>query len=271
MLRLGVLAAIVAVVVFAAKHQFHLDGERLLATIRNVLPQTPSPSRRRAALPQPAEVPSSPDPAAPPTMTAGISAPAAVAPQPAFAPQRDAPPRARSALVPASYGVYAVADGKLFELESLTGRVPDQRVFMSAIITKPSQAILPDGHVTFVVYRRDVMSSAPDRFAVRVIAQVARALVFSKTGQPHTVKVDDAWAIRNVAFDYSVAPSPDSPEMIVIKPEKDGFVLQPGRYGLIVKGLVYDFTIQGKVTQTSHCLERTEAANGTFYSECRSL
>ena len=111
---------------------------------------------------------------------------------------------------------------------------------MSAVTSKPSHTLLPSGEVTFIVYRRDVASSAPDRVTVRVIAKVARDLNF-KAGQATTVKVDDAWAIRNVAFDYAVAPSPDSPEMILIKPADQGFTLSPGRYGLVIKGLAYDF------------------------------
>jgi hypothetical protein len=45
----------------------------------------------------------------------------------------------------------------------------------------------------------------------------------------------------------------------------------PGRYALVVKGQAYDFTVAGEITETAQCLERTEAANGTFYSECRTL
>jgi hypothetical protein len=188
---------------------------------------------------------------------------AAVAPVPG--------PVAHSGPLPAVYGIYAVSDGKLFELEPLTGRVLDPRIFMSAVITKPSQTLLPDGRVTFIIYRREIATSAPDHVTVRVIAKVARDLTFSKSGRPTTVKVDDAWAIRNVSFDYQVAPSPDSREMIIIKPENDGFTLPPGRYGLVINGLAYDFTVDGRVIEPAQCLERTEAANGSFYSECRTL
>jgi hypothetical protein len=180
-------------------------------------------------------------------------------------------PAAHTGPVPAVYGIYAVSDGKLFELEPLMGRVPDQRIFMSAVITKPSQTVVPDGRVTFIVFRRDIASSAPDRVTVRVIAKVARDLTFSNAGRPTNVKVDDTWAIRNVSFDYQVAPSPDSREMIVIKPENHAFMLPPGRYGLVINGLAYDFSVDGRVTEPAQCLERTEAANGTFYAECRKL
>jgi hypothetical protein len=138
------------------------------------------------------------------------------------------------------------------------------------VINKPSQTHLPDGQVKFIVYRREIASSAPDHVAVRVIAKVARDLKF-KAGHATTEKVDDAWAIRNVSIDYRVAPSPNSPEMIVIAPENHDFALSPGRYGLVFQGMAYDFTVDGRVTESAQCLERTEAANGTFYAECRSL
>jgi hypothetical protein len=34
--------------------------------------------------------------------------------------------------------------------------------------------VLPDGQIVFIVYRRDVSSSAPERVTVRVIAKIMR-------------------------------------------------------------------------------------------------
>jgi hypothetical protein len=194
--------------------------------------------------------------------------------RPAIAPipEQSIPPRpALSGPLPKVYGVYALSGGQLHELDPLSGRAPDLRVFMSAVIKTPSHTVLPDGDVSFIVYRRDIASSAPDRVMVRVIAKIARALAFTKGGQPTTVRVDEEWAIRNVTFDYRVAPSSDSPEMILIKPDADAPLLAPGRYALVMKGQMFDFTVGGQITQTAHCLERTEAANGSFYSECRQV
>jgi len=53
-----------------------------------------------------------------------------------------------------------------------------------------------------------------------------------------------------------------------IRPESSDFVLAPGRYAMVIKDLAYDFTVAGESTDPAHCLERTEAANGNFYSEC---
>jgi hypothetical protein len=38
---------------------------------------------------------------------------------------------------------------------------------------------------------------------------------------------------------------------------------------VVLKGQAYGFTVAGRITDPVQCLERTEAANGAFYSECR--
>jgi hypothetical protein len=45
-------------------------------------------------------------------------------------------------------------------------------------------------------------------------------------------------------------------------------VLPAGRYVLVLKNIGYDFTVAGNITDPAQCLERTEAANGVFYSDC---
>ena len=171
--------------------------------------------------------------------------------------------------LPNAYGVYAVNDGQLHELEPLAGRVPDQRVFMSTPIRTASRTTLPDGRVAFIVYRRDVASSAPDRVAVRVIAKVMRAMTFDTTGQAKTTDVEDSWTIRNLSYEFRVAPLSEGSEMLVLRPENPDFLFPAGRYGLVIKGQAYDFTVAGPITEAAQCLENVKAANGTFYSECR--
>ena len=200
-----------------------------------------------------------------PELPIEIVRPPLPAPPPAPAEQD----RARGFPLPSLYGVYAVNDGKLYELDALPGRMPDQRIFMSALITKPSHTIIPDGHVSFVAFRRDLATSAPDRVSVRVIAKVMRALTINAGGKAQLASVDDAWAIRNVAYDFRVAPLPENPEMIVLRPERSDFVLSAGRYAMVLNGVSYDFTVAGDITDAVQCLERTVASNGTFYVECR--
>jgi hypothetical protein len=170
--------------------------------------------------------------------------------------------------VPAAYGVYALDNGTLIELDSLSEHVPDRRIAISTPINKPSHTILRDSHIKFVVFRRDLAALAPERVDVRVVAKVMRALTFNANGKPGFAKVDDAWNIRNVFHEFRVQPIPGNPEMLLMQPEKADFELPPGRYVLVLRNQGYDFTIPGETKDPVHCLERTEAANGIFYSDC---
>ena len=171
--------------------------------------------------------------------------------------------------LPSVYGVYAVSDGQLHELEPLVGRVPDQRVFMSTPVKSPSRTVLPDGRTVFIIYRRDAANGAPERVSVRVIAKVLRAMTFNTARQASTTNVQDTWTIRNISYDFRVAPLGEGSEMLMIRPESEDFVFPAGRYGLVIKGQAYDFTIAGPITEPAQCLEGIKAENGTFYSECR--
>jgi hypothetical protein len=171
--------------------------------------------------------------------------------------------------LPTVYGVYASNNGQLQELDPLPGRVPDPRVLISSAITTPGHTVFPDGKIVFVVFRRDLSTSPPDRVAIRVIAKIAREMKFSKTGQPITTALDDLWVIRSKSYEFRVAPLSENPDMLVIQPENSDFVFPAGRHGLVLKGQAYDFSVAGPVMDPSYCLERLEGANGIFYSECR--
>ena len=139
---------------------------------------------------------------------------------------------------------------------------------MSTPISQPSSTTLPDGKPKFVVFRRDLAGSAPDRMDVRVVARVMRVLTFNAKGKASFAPVSDAWNIRNLSYPFKVRPIAGNPEMLLVQAEKADFALPPGRYVLVLKNQGYDFTIAGKVTDPSQCLERTDAANGEFYSDC---
>jgi hypothetical protein len=171
--------------------------------------------------------------------------------------------------LPTDYGVYALNNDKLSELYLLPEQVPDKRIAMSTPISQPSRTTLPDGKPKFVVFRRDLAGSAPDRIEVRVVAQVVRALTFDGKGKASFVPVSDAWNIRNLSYEFRVRPLPANPEMLMVQAEKSDFTLPAGRYVLALKNQGYDFTVAGKVTDPSQCLERTDAANGAFYSDCQ--
>lgn len=170
--------------------------------------------------------------------------------------------------LPSIYGVYAESTGKLYALEPLAMRVPDPRVAISAMISSPSQVVIPSGKIGFVVYRRDLASSAPDSAAVRIVARVMRELRFSDAGPPKTINVKGEWAIRSKSFQFGVAPLANSQEMIMLRPSDPQLVLPAGRYALVIKGQGYDFSVAGPLTDPAQCLERTNALGGMVYSEC---
>ena len=170
-------------------------------------------------------------------------------------------------LLPSHFGAFAIADGKLVELRLLRGAVPDPRVAISAAIRDESETILPDGTSKFIVYRRDLPGSMPTRAEVRVVAKVRQYQVDSAKDEPTTTQ-DDHWVIRNISFPYRIAPIQDAPDMYEIESEAPDLALAPGRYALVWKGIGYDFVVAG-VASPRHCLERTAAVNGVFYSECR--
>jgi hypothetical protein len=172
--------------------------------------------------------------------------------------------------MPSAYGIYALSNGQLTELDLLPIKVPDQRIAISSPISTPSRAHLPIGQLQFVVFRRDLASDAPDRVAVRVVAQVKRALTFDSAGKATVTKIDDSWVVRGNSYQMRVAPVPDNPEMILIRPEHAEFIFPAGRYALVLKNVAYDFTLDGPISDTAHCLERTDALNSPIYTECRN-
>jgi hypothetical protein len=179
-------------------------------------------------------------------------------------------PQMADVAIPNSYGVYAVNHGKLVDLQLLPIKVPDQRVSISAIISTPPGVTLPDGQLQFVAFRRDLAVSAPDQAAVRIVARVKRVLSFDAAGKAKTSNVDGSWAVRGNAYDMKVGPVNGNPEMIVMRPENPKFSFPAGRYALMLKGLAYDFSVDGPVTDAAQCLERTDALNAPVYSECRN-
>jgi hypothetical protein len=173
--------------------------------------------------------------------------------------------------LPTSHGVYAVDHGKLINLDTLPIGVPNSNVTVSATIPTPSQTTVPDGHVQFVVFLRDLGTDVPDRASVRVIARVMHALIFDHGGPAKTVHVKGKWAIRNNAYKMKVTPVDGNPGMIVIRSQNSDFSFPPGRYALVVNGTGYDFAVAGRITDVAQCLERTDAVGAPIYTPCRAL
>jgi hypothetical protein len=171
--------------------------------------------------------------------------------------------------VPSVYGVYAVHDNKLIELQEMAEHVPDKRIAISTPIGSPPRTTIPDGRISFVVFRRDMATFAASTADVRVIAKVARVTAFDSNGKPMTAPLEGVWSMRSVAFQFRAAPMPDKPEIFILKSDNDDFVLPAGRYALALNGQGFDFAIAGPLTDKNQCLERTDAANGSFYAQCK--
>ncbi|MCK1362244.1 hypothetical protein [Bradyrhizobium sp. 199] len=178
-----------------------------------------------------------------------------------------AQPAQPSMPLPTTFGVYALSEGQLHELKPVPSKVPDRRVAISAAINTPSATTLMDGDVKFIVFRPDggVDASGTE---VRVVAKVSRAMGVDATGRAAMVSAGDSWVIRSMSHPYKVGPVDDQPRMLLLQPEQDGFTLSPGRYVVVIKGIGYDFTVAGTVTDPNQCVERINAANGAFYSPC---
>jgi hypothetical protein len=198
-----------------------------------------------------------------------LQAPAATAPAATPEAKAGAPSEALPFALPGDYGIYALNDGKLSELHPLPIMVPDKRVALSTPVSMESRTTLPDGHAKFVVFRRDIATDAPDRVDVRVVAKVLRALTFDAKGKASYSPVSNEWNIRNTAFEFRVRPIAGHPEMLLIQPENPDLTLSAGRYVLALKNQAFDFTVAGNIDDPSQCLERTDAANGTFFSDCQ--
>jgi hypothetical protein len=172
--------------------------------------------------------------------------------------------------MPDTYGVYAVGEGHLTALEPLPIRIPDARVAISSAITKPAPAPATSGTPLFIVYHRELATNVPENATVRVFAKVMQASTFVG-GKPKAIPVGDSWAVRGGAIDLRIAPVAANKEMILIRPADPNFTLSPGRYVLMFKNQAYDFSVAGAVSDTAHCLERSDLQDGSVYSECREL
>lgn len=172
--------------------------------------------------------------------------------------------------IPDTYGVYAVTDGHLTPLEPLSVRVPDARVAISSPISKPEPTPVPGGNLQFAVYHRELATSVPESASVRVVAKVMQATTFVG-GKPKSVPVEDTWAVRGGSIDLRIAPVAANREMILIRSADPAFRLSPGRYVLMFRNQAYDFSVAGTISDTAHCLERSDLQDRIVYSECREL
>lgn len=169
--------------------------------------------------------------------------------------------------LPKSYGIFAIADDKLVKLSALPGRAADSRIAISAEITRPVSVTLTTGNISFIVYRRDAATAGSDSVDVRAIANIRDHISFD-SGRALIERPSDIWAMRNIAYRFSVSPVEGQPDMFILRPQEEGFKFPAGRYGLVLNHQAYDFQIAGQVVDPVHCLEKVAAVNGSFYSPC---
>ncbi len=171
---------------------------------------------------------------------------------------------------PSTYGVYALTNGQLTELEPLPIKVPDQRVAISGTISTPSTAKLSNGRARFIVFRRDLAKNAPEKVVVRVVARVMRASASNHNEEATTSSVGHSWAVRGVSYNMKVAPVRGNPTMILISPADVDFLFPAGRYALVLKAVAYDFSVDGPITDLAQCIERTDELDAPTYTQCRN-
>jgi hypothetical protein len=169
--------------------------------------------------------------------------------------------------IPTSFGVYALHNDKLSELDPLPINVPDPRVALSAEITKSSVLEIDDPKPEFILFRRDLLNNAPQKVVLRVVARMARETRVVD-GKAKVVDIENAWRIRSISRELSVSPVPGQPEMVIARVD-DNAPLEAGRYALVLNKIGYEFTIKGPPKSLDFCLEGFETSNGTVFTQCR--
>ena len=169
--------------------------------------------------------------------------------------------------LPASFGIYVLSNDKITELKPLPIGIPDPRIALSAEIDQPSTTIISDDKPAFILFRRDLLNSAP-KVALRVIARIARQTKIVD-GKARTTSIEGSWRIRNISLDLKLSPVPGQREMLIARIDND-HPLANGRYALVLNRTGYDFAIAGKEQSAASCLETFETASGSVFSQCRT-
>jgi hypothetical protein len=192
----------------------------------------------------------------------------APAPKVVAPPPKPAPPKLPFPL-PTSFGIYALNDNKLIELQTLPISVPDSRVALSAGIKEPSTKIISGNKPAFILFRRDFRNNVPQKITLRVIARTVRETKIVN-GKATVNKLDGPWRVRNISQNLSVSPIAGAPEMLMAR-LGDGESLAAGRYALVIDRTGYDFQIKGPIESKEFCLEGFETTNGSIYTQCKTL
>jgi hypothetical protein len=138
-------------------------------------------------------------------------------------------------------------------------------------ITKPAPTVIDEPHLAFLIYRRDMITSAPDKIPIRIAARIAKVMSFDIHGNAIVAPPPtESWLIRDHGYELRVSPMPESQEMVLARPEDPAFSFPAGRYELLLGGQPYDFVIAGEVTDPAHCVESVMTGRGPAFYECRT-
>jgi hypothetical protein len=230
----------------------------------------PATSAAPPTLPEPA-APSAPLAAAPSAPTLTPSVPPSALPVPAAPAPRIAAADPSFPLPPA-YGVFALVDNKLVELQQVRATPVDPRNAGQLQILEPGRTVLAPGKPAFVIFRHDLASHAPEKVVLRIAARVAHAMNFDSTGKAiMTTPAVDTWIIRELGYELRVSPIEGNSEMIKLRAEDPTLSLPPGRYELMLGGQAYDFIVAGEVTDPAHCVEGVTTVRGQVFNECKPV
>jgi hypothetical protein len=172
---------------------------------------------------------------------------------------------------PTSYGIYAISDNQLINLDPAQTSPFDPRIKSVLQITKPARTVIDDPKLTFVIYRRDMITGAPDKVSIRIAARIAKTMSFDTNGKPVVAPPPtESWLIRDQGYELRVSPMPESQEMVLALPDDRQFSFPPGRYELLLSGQSYDFLIAGAVNDPAHCVESVATGRGPVFYECHT-
>jgi hypothetical protein len=170
--------------------------------------------------------------------------------------------------IPVAYGVYALTDGQLTELQPLPIRIPEAKIAISGTISSPSTTKLSKGRTQFIAFKRDLVNNAPEKVVVRVVAQVMHTSPISN-GRSAPTSSDTSWIVRGIFSEMKVAPINGNPAMILIHPANPDFSFPAGRYALTLKSMAYDFTVDGPIPDLTQCVEGSDEGAAPDSVECR--
>ena len=172
---------------------------------------------------------------------------------------------------PTSYGIYAISDNQLIALDRVQTSPFDPRAKSVLKITQPSRTMIDDPRLMFVIYRRDMITGAPDKLPIRIAARIGKIMSFDSNAKAVVAPPPtESWLIRDQGYELRVSPMPESQEMVLARSEDPEFSFPPGRYEVLLGGEAYDFVIAGVVNDPAHCVESVATGRGPVFYECHN-